>query len=214
MFDNIGGKLKTLAITLTVLGILGSIIGGGIICSDDDIVGIGIAVMIVGSLLSWVSSMAIYGFGELIETATLMQSDLHKILAKVNPKAMAPSFEKSEVKQDNDYRAENFFVSSDETRAEAPLEAVDDDMTEDEYQAMQNPKIPVKPIDAGNGMVICPACGTKQKDDRYVCFHCGKVFINGQPGIPYFCEKCGKAGPFTGPFCPDCGSVVRIENTK
>ncbi len=65
MFDNIGKKIKTLAVVLTVVGIAASIIIGaylflfiGIVC---------LVVMVVGPLISWIAAFALYGFGELVD---------------------------------------------------------------------------------------------------------------------------------------------------
>lgn len=71
MFSNIGGKIKKLAMVITVAGIVLSVIagivqmslsrgGGGIFFS-------GILTMIMGSLAAWVSSFILYGFGQLVE---------------------------------------------------------------------------------------------------------------------------------------------------
>ena len=67
-FENIGSKIKTLAVVLTVVGIVASVIFGFFILSAN--AGYGLLIMIVGSLISWVSSFFTYGFGELIEKTT------------------------------------------------------------------------------------------------------------------------------------------------
>ncbi len=68
MFDNIGGKIKTLAQVVTWIGIIGSVIGGMSMMSiNDDLIFLGLLIMIIGSLVSWVSSFVLYGFGQLIE---------------------------------------------------------------------------------------------------------------------------------------------------
>ena len=80
MFDNIGKKIKTLAATIALVGIIVSIITGVIILGigadmgfgvgGEGLVGLGIMIIIIGSLISWVSSFVLYGFGELIEKTT------------------------------------------------------------------------------------------------------------------------------------------------
>ena len=65
MFDNIGGKIKVLAQIICWAGILASFIGGIAICSVAGPVGI--VVMVGGSLISYISAMRTYGFGQLIE---------------------------------------------------------------------------------------------------------------------------------------------------
>jgi hypothetical protein len=79
MFNNIGGKIKTLAKVIAWIGIIISIIAGvaGCVQAQDNVLAsagtqvlISICIIIVGSLLSWISSWTLYGFGELIEKTT------------------------------------------------------------------------------------------------------------------------------------------------
>ena len=87
MFDNIGGKIKTVAATIAWLGIIGSIIIGIIIIAEANdsyypsamgTLG-GWLVMIVGSLSSWVSSFTLYGLGQLIENTDTISSEMESI---------------------------------------------------------------------------------------------------------------------------------------
>ena len=71
VFNNIGGKIKTLAQSICAVGIIGSVIGGTVfICNE--IVITGIVVLVCGSLLSWVGSLGLYGFGHLIENTDIL----------------------------------------------------------------------------------------------------------------------------------------------
>ncbi len=77
MFDNIGQKIKILAKVLCLIGIIVSIIAAIIMFSfvdtssmaskDSIYMGIGLAFLLIGSLLAWGSSLFMYGFGELID---------------------------------------------------------------------------------------------------------------------------------------------------
>ena len=70
MFDNIGGKIKTLAKVVCWIGIIACIITGIVqMATDEDLVLAGILTAVVGSLLSWVSSFVLYGFGQLVENS-------------------------------------------------------------------------------------------------------------------------------------------------
>ncbi len=83
MFVDIGGKLKTLAKVIVWLGIIGAVIGGIVLIAKGSelrsgyetpfIIG-GIALMIVGPLLSWIGSLFIYGFGELVERTCMIDA--------------------------------------------------------------------------------------------------------------------------------------------
>ncbi|MBP3554764.1 MAG: hypothetical protein IJY37_06080 [Clostridia bacterium] len=81
MFDQIGKKIKTLASTLTTIGIIVSIIVGFIILVNGS--GAGFLVMLVGSLLSWLSSYVLYGLGELIDKTSTISANLEKYFAMV-----------------------------------------------------------------------------------------------------------------------------------
>ena len=74
MYDNIGRKIKDLAKTICLLEAFAAIIAGMIVIGTfadakdgTGMIGIGILIMLVGSLLAWISSWLLYGFGELIE---------------------------------------------------------------------------------------------------------------------------------------------------
>ena len=69
MFKNIGEKIKVLAVVITIIGCLASIVGA-IICWSEDSILIGFAVLIGGCLFSWLGSFLLYGMGELITQTT------------------------------------------------------------------------------------------------------------------------------------------------
>lgn len=77
MFDNIGGKIKTLASAMALIGIILSFVIGFVIFGiDDDMIPVGVVIIVVGSLISWIGSFLLYGFGELIEKACLIEERL------------------------------------------------------------------------------------------------------------------------------------------
>ncbi len=68
MFDNIGRKVKGLAETLCVLGIIASVIAGiALAASNQPLQGLIYAA--VGALLSWVGSFGLYALGQLVENS-------------------------------------------------------------------------------------------------------------------------------------------------
>lgn len=71
MYDNIGGKIKGLAkATFIVEAIAAVITGIALMVSDEDLIPVGLLVMLVGPIVAWVSSWLLYGFGELIDKAS------------------------------------------------------------------------------------------------------------------------------------------------
>ena len=75
MFDDIGEKIKSYAVVCTWLGILASICIGIYFFVEDELI-IGLGVMIGGSLVAWVDSFVLYGFGELISNTTDIRREL------------------------------------------------------------------------------------------------------------------------------------------
>lgn len=85
MFNNVGGKIKVFAMVVCWVGIIGSVIGGismFVVAGETSyynrtpLILSGIAIIIVGALLSWLGSLFTYGFGELIEQATSINMKL------------------------------------------------------------------------------------------------------------------------------------------
>jgi hypothetical protein len=76
MFTNVGGKIKTFAQVTAILGILGSVIGGLSLTSLDGT--LGFLIIIAGSLIAWLTSLFLYGFGELVENTAKIESYLNR----------------------------------------------------------------------------------------------------------------------------------------
>ena len=74
MFDNIGKKIKTLAIVFTIIGMVVSISVG--VFSLEANAGAGLLIIIFGCLSSWIGSFLLYGFGELIENTTEIRKNM------------------------------------------------------------------------------------------------------------------------------------------
>ena len=72
MFDNIGGKIKSLAIVSTALGMVGSLVGFFFTIRTTPLVAF--LILLGGCFMSWVGSFGLYGLGQLIENSdTLVQ---------------------------------------------------------------------------------------------------------------------------------------------
>lgn len=83
MFDYIGKKIKSLANVLCWVGIIGYAIAGiivitiGIEESEDGLTALGVALLIAGPFVSWVSSFFMYGFGEIIDKTCNIEKNMH-----------------------------------------------------------------------------------------------------------------------------------------
>lgn len=73
MFQNVGGKIKTVVKIFAWIEMVSAFFYGLILAtSDEDTLGIGLLVMVCGPLAAWISSLFLYGFGELVENSTLL----------------------------------------------------------------------------------------------------------------------------------------------
>ena len=102
MFDNIGRKIKTLAQVVCWIGIIGSVISGIVMmANDEDLAFLGFMIMVIGSLVSWVSSFTLYGFGQLIENTDQL------VLNAEKPYSNKKAKQTKKVKEDT-YTEEDF----------------------------------------------------------------------------------------------------------
>lgn len=70
MFDNVGGKIKGVATVITWIGIIVSAIFAITLMKTSE--ALGILVLVLGCLGSWLSSVFMYGFGQLIENSDIL----------------------------------------------------------------------------------------------------------------------------------------------
>ncbi len=66
MYNNVGDKIKGLAVFVCLIGIVLSLIYGFILM-DEDKVGLGLLTIFLGGVGSWLGSLTLYGFGRLVE---------------------------------------------------------------------------------------------------------------------------------------------------
>lgn len=154
MFQNISDKIKTLAIVCTVIGILGSIIGGIVLCTVD-LIAVGIIVMLLGSIFSWIASFVLYGFGELIEKTC----EIAKNTKRSSKLAIAEALEKNTRESDNTETAQIFTDVIEEVKEEKNQEKLE-----------QNPDFDPENIASDDE---CPACFHKIKSTDTECTYCG-----------------------------------------
>ncbi len=70
MFDRVGEKIKALAQILCWLGIFSSVVVGLVmLTTGEPEEGVGILVILFGSLGAYISSLLLYGYGELIDNS-------------------------------------------------------------------------------------------------------------------------------------------------
>ena len=81
MSKNVGGKIKTLAMSMGTLGIIACVIAGALLISEEGVV-IGLLVSIGGVLVVGINSFLIYGFGELVENSVMLVMQIKRIEEK------------------------------------------------------------------------------------------------------------------------------------
>lgn len=79
MYDNIGEKIKSLAkASFIVVSITEVITGIALMIAEDYLILLGLLIMIVGPIVTWLSSWLLYGFGQLIENSDIIAAEYNR----------------------------------------------------------------------------------------------------------------------------------------
>ena len=97
-YENIGEKIKIVAkVFFIILAILG--VFSGIICVLDGEY-LGMLIIIVGPIFAWVSSLSLYGFGQLIENSDIIANEYrHKKKKHENDNAKSTAHKPEQTKK-------------------------------------------------------------------------------------------------------------------
>lgn len=85
MFENIGAKIKTLAVGIMIVGVIVYVLVGmtvlvlGADQEEGGMILIGFLIMALGTLIAWISSWFLYGYGELIDKVSKIEKKLPNI---------------------------------------------------------------------------------------------------------------------------------------
>lgn len=105
LFKDVGEKMQILAKFVCCIGIIASLIGGGILFfvsfEEGEIAYFlgGIGAIIFGSLFSWISSWALLGFGKIVENAEECMYIREKAAKSTNSSATAPTAQTNEAEE-------------------------------------------------------------------------------------------------------------------
>ena len=149
MFDNIGSKLKMLASIFAWGGIISSAIAGLILLFMTPLTAI--LVFVIGALTSWISSWALYAFGQLVENSDRLV-------------ALAEKQAKKQEQPAKDMPKQTMKSAGQSTTQEPEKEAKEETTA---------PKQTVS-----EDVIRCSKCGTTQKANRMVCWSCGAKFVD------------------------------------
>lgn len=149
MFEEPGYKLKTVAKILCWLGIIGTVSAAVTLGKDRygdlDLLSFAL-ILVIGCVTSYISSLILYGFGEMIENTSGISGHTSRILVKlegIEQSAGQHSMDKSSAEPNH---PSNSSLGA-RTSAELDLKS--------------------------KGLIRCPECGTIQSIDRESCYCCG-----------------------------------------
>lgn len=165
MFDNIGGKIKEFATFLTIAGIIASVISGIAIISNSYAIGygpiqgigilIGFLVIILGSIISWVSSLVLYGFGQLVKSVQNIERELTGITDESEPQ-----------KPEIDYISDSESISNSKI-SNNYLSQISQDQSNSKSTGLI----------LSDGVLRCATCNNIVEPGDPICTHC-KMIIN------------------------------------
>lgn len=88
LYENIGGKIKSLAKWLFIIEAVVTVVYGfAIIIKDINLALYGIIIMVGGPIVALILSWILYAFGELVEKISGVEINTKKILNKTNEKS-------------------------------------------------------------------------------------------------------------------------------
>lgn len=162
MFNNIGGKIKSLATAAFIIDTIAAIITGiSLMAIDEDMVLAGLLVIVGGFFVAWVSVWLLYAFGQLVENSDIIVAELtrkqHQPQQSVAPSHSVPS---------------------------AP--PVPKPATVKKEATAPTPKLHCQNCHTPISYYPCPQCGFPSKDIPYWCGNCGQLGPYDGP-----CPQCG-----------------------
>ena len=187
MFSNVGTKIKKLAKILAWIDIIISIIGGVIMffagLFDPEylwfLIFLAPVTVLLGFLLAWLSTVLLYGFGELIEKSQANEKNTKEIACILKKQFPESTKEASTKKEPQNFGINQAVSLNHSATATAATE---------------------------NNTVICLLCGCEQPAERNVCWHCGAKFEKKDTPSSthrWLCGSCGKMR--TQSPCEHCG---------
>ena len=120
LFENIGAKIKKWARILFVIEVISAIIGG--LALINEVGAIGVAVLVCGPFVAWISSAILYAFGELVEDVHAIR-DKEGTTADVRIKREEEERAKREAEERAKREAEQLSVSDIESATSAFLKS-------------------------------------------------------------------------------------------
>lgn len=170
MFNNIGGKIKGVAVVVCWIGIVASVIMGIWFIAEGD-EEVGIPILLAGPLFSWLGSLGFYGFGQLIEN-----SDIQAQNSVIQTELMRQE------KADNRKKAEPTPapVRSYAPQSRTPVRNsvnVPSSVNAPKTEPLSNRNSTATTVQVDDKHKRCQACRTIQSLERTTCLNCGATFV-------------------------------------
>ena len=193
MFDDAGGKIKSWAEIICVVGIILSIIGGIIIIvigaqynpysNTNPLFLSGILVMVVGSLSSWCSGLLLFTFGDIAQNTASLNTKADTIISLYQSQLTGQANRQNLENKQNASRS----VNTDSDSIHVPA------TTPELPKSAGNPPSSITRVDLskqtggvfvpkGVASITCPKCGTSQLGNRHHCWYCRVPFIKVEEG--------------------------------
>ena len=118
MYNNIGKKIKGLALaSFIVVSIISVLAGLFMFIEDEDMAGIAMLVILVCPLIAWVSSWVLYGFGELVDKACDIERNTRGASSPVAPSSPVAQASTSVIDKLDDLRAKGLITEAEYQQA-------------------------------------------------------------------------------------------------
>lgn len=233
MFENIGKKIKGLSkiicyieiaisfiIGVALLGIASEMSYGG-----EPLAIIGIIILVVGSLFSWIGSFFMYGFGELIDNSTIIRQNLTKKQSNYNATYGQASTNNVENNSDeiNSLKASRLQVVSSSVPDGMKVCMSCGRIVPISQQICKCGEILADISGEIEESVFCNKCGADITNDKNSCHVCGTLIDSTVDGLEIFCPECKNDLKFMGyteddfkqeQTCPFCNAELKYDKGK
>lgn len=183
MYNNVGGKLKTAAVTMAVILSIACVSGGIALLSEygRSFRFIAISLMLAGPMMIWLSSLVLYALGEAVEKLGQIE---------VNTRNNRNQFNQN---QNNIKRTSHNAVNIGQNRIkkQAEYSKKQTDGSDEGYAIIQQ-------MWKDKGW-ICPNCGKLITSGRSSCYDCGfelsgkyELFVDLEEQLSGTCDICGR----------------------
>ena len=162
LYENIGSKIKTLAIAFFIVQAIGAIVTGIILLIDGgfEYNWWAIFIILLGPVVAFVDSWLLYGFGEIIDQLTYISDKSSLIYQSQNDKKITAP----ETTQNNVPQKQQTIKNDVNTLKSVPDKSADRVSVKGSYSL------------TGKGTMICSACNCEQPAGRRICWNCSVKF--------------------------------------